>query len=460
MIEEQTQSPEKQPLADYKPLLIPHPGRQTPVMLEEYRGEGGYRGWEKAVREMAPDEVVEEVKASGLRGRGGAGFPAGAKWGFVPKVAGPKYLCCNADESEPGTFKDREIMEVEPHLLIEGVAIASYAIGAQDAFIYIRGEYVTAADRLERAIDEAERAGLLGSNALGTGFNLRVHVFRGAGAYICGEETALLESLEGRRPMPRSRPPFPAVEGLYRRPTVVNNVETLANVPHILANGQEWYNAIGVPPKNTGPKIFCLSGRVVRPGNYELPLGAVTFSELIEEYGGGVPNGGRVKGVLPAGASAPILTADKLDTKLDYDSVQAAGSMLGSASLIVLDETVCIVRAATRMAEFFRHESCGKCTPCREGTAWLHKVLVRLEAGRGSEADLDLLMSLSGEISGKVLCALGDFATSPVTATVGQFRDEYLEHFKLGRCPYGDWGELAGEGPSAPTDRAHRDTEG
>jgi NADH-quinone oxidoreductase subunit F len=424
---------------DYKPILLPHPGRTTPVMLDEYRREGGYQGWEKALREMSADEVIEEVKTAGLRGRGGAGFPAGAKWGFVPKVPGPKYMVCNADESEPGTFKDRDIMEIEPHMLLEGVAIGSYAIGAEDAFIYIRGEYVVAADRLDAAIDEAERAGLLGSNVLGTGTNLQIRVFRGAGAYICGEETALLESLEGRRPMPRSRPPFPAVEGLYRRPTVVNNVETLANVPHIIKNGNAWYQAIGVPPRNTGPKIFCLSGRVNRPGNYELPLGAVTFRELIEEYGGGTPNGAKVKGVLPAGASAPVLTPDKLETKLDYDSVQAAGSMLGSASLIVLDETVCIVRAAARMEEFFRHESCGKCTPCREGTQWLHKVLVRLEAGRGSEADLDLLMSISGEISGKVLCALGDFATSPVTATIRQYRDEYLEHFRLGRCPYDSW---------------------
>jgi NADH-quinone oxidoreductase subunit F len=438
MTEEQEQAPTQSP-ADYKPLLIPHPGRETPVMLEEYRQEGGYRGWERAVRDMTSDDVVEEVKTSGLRGRGGAGFPAGVKWSFVPKVEGPKYLCCNADESEPGTFKDREIMEVEPHMLVEGVAIASYAIGASDAFIYIRGEYVTAADRLDAAIVEAQQAGLLGSNVLGKDYSLNVHVFRGAGAYICGEETALLESLEGRRPMPRSRPPFPAVEGLYRRPTVVNNVETLANVPHILRNGSEWYQRIGVPPRNTGPKIFCLSGRVNRPGNYELPLGSVTFRELIEQYGGGTIDGAAIKGVLPAGASAPILTADKLDTKLDYDSVQAAGSMLGSASLIVLDETVCIVRAATRMEEFFRHESCGKCTPCREGTAWLHKVLVRLEQGQGSEADLDLLMSLSGEISGKVLCALGDFATSPVTATIRQFRDEYLQHFTLGRCPYASW---------------------
>jgi NADH-quinone oxidoreductase subunit F len=264
-------------------------------------------------------------------------------------------------------------------------------------------------------------------------------VFRGAGAYICGEETALLESLEGRRPMPRSRPPFPAVEGLYARPTAVNNVETLANVPHIIARGSEWYNTIGVAPRNTGPKIFCLSGCVNNPGNYELPLGALTFRELIEQYGGGILGGRKVKAVLPAGISAPALPDAALDTKMDYDSVQQAGSMLGSASLVVLDESVCAVRAASRMLEFFRKESCGKCTPCREGTMWLHKTLLRLEEGKGSQADLDLLLSLSGEISGKVLCALGDFATSPVTSTVKHFRDDYEEHLRLGRCPYDPW---------------------
>src|SRR6266540_4986679 len=426
-------------MIDYKPILLPHPGRTTPVSLEEYRQKGGYRGWEKALREMSPDDVIEEVKASGLRGRGGAGFPCGAKWGFVPRIEGPKYLCCNADESEPGTFKDREIMEIEPHMLLEGVAIASYAIGANDAFIYIRGEYVTAADGLEAAIEEATRAGLFGADALGKGFDLRIHVFRGAGAYICGEETALLESLEGRRPMPRSRPPFPAVEGLYRRPTVINNVETLANVPGIIDRGSGWYNSIGTPPRNTGPKIFCLSGRVNRPGNYELPLGAVTVRELIDDYGLGVIDGKAVKGVLTAGVSAPILTREKLDTKLDYDAVQAAGSMLGSASLIVLDEDTCIVRAAALMEEFFRHESCGKCTPCREGTSWLFKILQRIEQGRGVPGDLDLLLSLSGEISGKVLCALGDFATSPVPATVKQYRDEYVAHIEGGRCPHPAW---------------------
>ena len=424
---------------DYAPVLLPHPGRTTPVSLEEYRAEDGYAGWRKALTMMTPDEVVEQVKASGLRGRGGAGFPTGAKWGFIPKAPGAKYVAVNADESEPGTFKDRELIEIEPHRVLEGVALCCYAIGAETAIVYIRGEYIEAADRLEVAIATAEAANILGRGCLGTQVDVRILVFRGAGAYICGEETALLESLEGRRPMPRSRPPFPAVEGLYRRPTVINNVETLANVPSIIDRGSGWYNSIGTPPRNTGPKIFCLSGRVNRPGNYELPLGAVTIRELIDEYGQGVIDGKSVKGVLTAGVSAPILTADKLDTKLDYDSVQAAGSMLGSASLIVLDEQTCIVRAAALMEEFFRHESCGKCTPCREGTSWLFTILSRIEAGRGVAGDLDLLLSLSGEISGKVLCALGDFATSPVVATVKQFREEYEQHIALGACPFEPW---------------------
>src|SRR6267378_194953 len=424
---------------DYAPVLLPHPGRTTPLSLDEYRAEDGYAGWRKALTTMTPDEVVEQVKAAGLRGRGGAGFPTGAKWGFIPKAPGAKYVAVNADESEPGTFKDRELIEIEPHRVLEGVALCCYAIGAETAIIYIRGEYVEAADRLEAAIAEAEAANILGRACLGTQVNVRILVFRGAGAYICGEETALLESLEGRRPMPRSRPPFPAVEGLYRRPTVINNVETLANVPAIIERGSGWYNSIGTPPRNTGPKIFCLSGRVNRPGNYELPLGAVTIRELIDEYGQGVIGGRGIKGVLTAGVSAPILTPDKLDAKLDYDSVQAAGSMLGSASLIVLDDQTCIVRAAALMEEFFRHESCGKCTPCREGTSWLFKILSRIEAGRGLPADLDLLLSLSGEISGKVLCALGDFATSPVVATVKQYREEYEAHISSGRCPFEPW---------------------
>jgi NADH-quinone oxidoreductase subunit F len=424
---------------DYVRVLLPHPGRTERVTLDEYRADDGYAGWQKALTSMTPDEVIDQVKAAGLRGRGGAGFPAGNKWSFIPKAPGAKYVAVNADESEPGTFKDRELLEVETHRVLEGIALCCYAISAETAFIYIRGEYIEAANRIEEAIAEAEAANLLGRGCLGTQVNVTIHVFRGAGAYICGEETALLESLEGHRPMPRSRPPFPAIEGLYRRPTVINNVETLANVPAIIDRGSGWYNSIGNPPRNTGPKIFCLSGRVNRPGNYELPLGAATIRELIDEYGQGVIGGKAVKGVLTAGVSAPILSADKLDTILDYDSVQAAGSMLGSASLIVLDEDTCIVRAAALMEEFFRHESCGKCTPCREGTSWLFKILTRIEQGRGVAGDLDLLLSLSGEISGKVLCALGDFATSPVVATVNQFRVEYELHISEGRCPFPAW---------------------
>jgi NADH-quinone oxidoreductase subunit F len=424
---------------NYVPVLLTHPGRTGPVSLDDYQAEDGYAGWRKALTAMTPEQVVEEVKASGLRGRGGAGFPTGMKWSFIPKAPGAKYVAVNADESEPGTFKDRELIEIEPHRVLEGVALCCYAIGAETAFVYIRGEYVEPADRLEAAIADAEAANLLGAGCLGTGVNVKIHVFRGAGAYICGEETALLESLEGRRPMPRSRPPFPAVEGLYRRPTVINNVETLANVPAIIDRGSGWYNSIGTPPRNTGPKIFCLSGRVNQPGNYELPLGAATIRELIDDYGQGVIGGKAVKGVLTAGVSAPILTADKLDTKLDYDSVQAAGSMLGSASLIVLDEDTCIVRAAALMEDFFRHESCGKCTPCREGTSWLFKILTRIEQGSGKPADLDLLLSLSSEVSGKVLCALGDFATSPVVATVKQYQEEYAQHITEHGCPFEPW---------------------
>jgi len=409
----------------YQPVLLPRQPRTTQVSLAEYQASGGYDGLGKALQHK-PAEVIDLVKQSNLRGRGGAAFSAGMKWGFVPKTPGPKYLVVNADESEPGTFKDRELMEVESHMLLEGMAIASYAIGCTEAFLYLRGEYVEAGNRMRQAITVAEQAGYLGGNILGSGFALRIHVFLGAGAYICGEETALLESLEGRRPMPRSRPPFPAVSGLYAAPTVVNNVETICNVPHILARGVDWYKKLGPNEKSAGPKIYCLSGWVNRPGNYELPLGAVSFRELIDHWGLGMRDGSKIKGVLPAGISAPIVPADKLDAKLDYEGVAAAGSMLGSASLIVIPEDVSIVRAATRMVEFFRHESCGKCTPCREGTRWLHQILQRLEQGRGVAQDIDFLLTLSGQISGKVLCALGDFATSPVTATIKHWQHEYL----------------------------------
>jgi NADH-quinone oxidoreductase subunit F len=414
---------------DYQPILLPNNGRTTAVTLREYQARGGYVGLKNALSKK-PDDVTAIVKDSGLKGRGGAGFPTGLKWSFVPKVAGPKYLVVNADESEPGTFKDRDLMEVEPHTLIEGVAIGSYAIGCELAFIYIRGEYTIAGDRLRAAVADAEAAGLIGERSDlkkedGSPWKLKVLVFLGAGAYICGEETALIESLEGNRPMPRSRPPFPAVAGLYAKPTVVNNVETLANVPFILEKGVDAYKAIGNPPNNTGPKIFCLSGHVNRPGNYELPLGKVTLRELIEVYGGGTPSGRPVKGILPAGVSAPIIAAANMDAVLDYDGIKAAGSMLGSASFIVMDDSVDMVWAATRMVEFFRHESCGKCTPCREGTMWLQKTLQRMMSGQGRADDVATLQSVSKQISGNVLCALGDFATSPVTSSIKHFRADY-----------------------------------
>ena len=426
---------------DYAPILLRHAGRKQPVSLADYRAGGGYDALRKSVTEMTRDQVIEEIKTSGLRGRGGAGFPAGNKWSFVPKGPGAKYLCVNADESEPGTFKDREIMETDPHLLVEGVAIASYAIGATLSFIYIRGEYTVAADRLDAAIEEAKQAGLLGQKLFGTDYDLDILVYRGAGAYICGEETALLESLEGRRPMPRSRPPFPAVSGLYGKPTVINNVETISNVPQIIARGGAWYQSIGTAPNNTGPKILCLSGSVNRPGNYEIPLGSITLRDLVfgERYGQGMLHGRALKAILPAGVSAPLIPADKLDTRIDYDDIRDAGSMLGSASFIVLNEDVCIVKAALRMIQFFRHESCGKCTPCREGTQWLAKTLARLEDGQGRAEDIDLLLALADRISGKVLCALGDFATSPVVATIKHFRAEYEAHVSLGRCPKPEW---------------------
>jgi len=408
-------------------ILLRH--REIPDLhrLEVYMGHGGYEAWRKALTAMTPEQVIEEVKASGLRGRGGAGFPTGIKWSFVPKDVFPKYVVVNADESEPGTFKDREIIEGNPHQLIEGSLLAAYAIQAERVYIYVRGEYRAMARRLEAAIAEAYAAGLIGRNVLGTGYSVEMFVHLGAGAYICGEETALLESLEGKIGHPRMRPPFPATHGLYGQPTVVNNVETLANVPPIVLHGAAWYRTIGTQ-KSPGPKIFCLSGRVRRPGNYEAELGKITFRDLIfgEEYGQGLLEEGRtVKAILPSGASAPMLPASALDTLLDYESVQAAGSILGSASIIVLDNTVDIVWAAHKMTRFFQHESCGKCTPCREGTYWLRRVYERIAAGHGRPRDVELLEGIARQMAGKTLCLLGDFATSPVLSSLKHFRKEY-----------------------------------
>ena len=405
--------------------------------ISVYEQHGGYQSLRKAVKEMTPDAVTDLVKASGLRGRGGAGFPAGVKWSFLPKGVFPRYLVANADESEPGTFKDRQMMERNPHQFIEGIAIASYAIQCHHAFIYIRGEFPVAANSLERAIADAEAHGCLGANIFGSEFALTITVHRGAGAYICGEETALLESLEGKLGQPRVKPPFPASVGLYNKPTVINNVETLANVPIIIERGAEWYAKIGTP-KSTGPKVFCLSGHVNRPGNYEAPFGSLSFRDLIYDLGGGIRGGKKLKAILPAGASGPMVSpfANEavMDVKLDFESLAPFGSLLGSASVIVLDEDTCVVWAAKKMTRFFEHESCGKCTPCREGTYWLSRVLDRIDDGVGALSDIDLLTNVATQMQGRTLCPLGDFATSPALGSVKIFREEYERHIKEHGC--------------------------
>lgn len=397
--------------------------------LRVYAANGGYRALRKVIEAGQPDQVIAEVAKSNLRGRGGAGFPTGVKWRFVPKDVFPKYVVVNADESEPGTFKDRQLLEGNPHQVIEGAAIAAWAIQARTVYIYCRGEFRQPAQVLQDAIDEAYAEGFLGHDLFGSTYSIDVYVHLGAGAYICGEETALLESLEGKLGQPRLRPPFPASKGLYDKPTVINNVETLANVPLIIEHGADWYLTLGVP-ESPGPKVFCLSGRVQRPGNYEAMMGVVTFRQLIHEFGGGVPDGRQVKAILPAGASAPILPATDqvLDTPLDYESLQPLGSSLGSASVIILDDTVDVFHAAHKMVSFFKHESCGKCTPCREGTHWMLRLYDKIAAGRGSTADLMTLENVAQQIQGKCLCALGEFSTQPVLSTLKHFRHEYEEH--------------------------------
>ncbi|PYR30756.1 MAG: NADH-quinone oxidoreductase subunit F, partial [Acidobacteria bacterium] len=405
-----------------EPILTRYVREPNSFTLDFYLQHQGYEGLRKALA-LAPAQVVDIVKASGLRGRGGAGFPTGMKWQFVDKKsANPKYIACNADESEPGTFKDHLLMERNPHLMLEGCAIACYAIGAKVAYIYIRGEFLHVQAVLERAIEEAYARGFLGSNVLGSGFDCDVYMHRGAGAYEAGEETALLESLEGKRAQPRNKPPFPAVVGLYNCPSAVNNVETLANVPLILVNGAEWYAGLG-PEKNSGPKLYCVSGHVKRPGVYEADM-SVTLRELIEDRAGGVAEGRRLKAVIPGGSSVPILLPDQLDTQASFDEVQKAGSFLGSAGIIVLDDMTCMVWLAENLLHFYRHESCGKCTPCREGTDWLHKILLKIERGEGQMRDLDLMTSISNNVTGKTLCAFGDAAVTPVLTTLKHFRHE------------------------------------
>ena len=396
---------------------------------------GGYRAWEKIVKSIRPEQVIEEVKASGLRGRGGAGFPTGMKWSFVPKDSPkPKYMVCNADESEPGTFKDRLLIEKDPHAIIEGTLIAAYAIQSHTAFIYIRGELAFGAGILERAVDEAIRAGYIGKNILGSGFDLDVIVHRGAGAYICGEETALLSSLEGGRGWPKVKPPFPATHGLFGCPTVVNNVETLAALPWIIDRGAAAYAAMGTD-KSKGTKLFSVSGHISKPGVYELEMG-YPFMKFLQEDCGGVPNDRKLKGVIPGGGSMPVLRPDELEkVNLDYESVQAAGSLLGSGGVIVMDDTTCMVRAAWNLARFFAHESCGQCSPCREGCHWMEKIFHRIEQGEGDRNDLDLILNVSGNIMGNTICPFGDAAAMPAAAFIKKYREEFEEHIAQKHCP-------------------------
>jgi NADH-quinone oxidoreductase subunit F len=419
------------------PELIVTKNINTPGLdtLPVYQRLDGYKGLEKALKAYQPDELVELVKQSGLRGRGGAGFPTGMKWSFLAKNNQPRYLCCNSDESEPGTFKDRMMMEKNPHQLVEGVIICSYACRVSTAFIFVRGEMPYAARQVEKAVKEAYAAGYIGTNIMGSGYSLDVIVHRGAGAYICGEESALMEALEGRRGYPRLKPPFPAVVGLYGGPTVINNCETLSTLPAILRNGAEWYASIGTE-KSKGTRVFCLSGQVKKPGNYELPINT-SFRTLIydEQYGGGILGDKKLKAFVPGGSSAPMLGADKIDVTMDYESVAAAGSMAGAGAIIVMHEDTCMVGAILRMSEFYRDESCGKCTPCREGTYWLTEILHRLEHGQGKQKDIDLLLDICDNISGKSFCPLGDAATSPIVSGVKLFREEFEEHVRLGGCP-------------------------
>jgi len=415
------------------PVLTAHWDEPDSFTLAAYRRHGGYQALAKAVT-MPPEDIVTAVKESGLRGRGGAGFPTGMKWGFLPKGEDkPHYLVVNADESEPGTCKDIPLMLATPHLLVEGAIITSYAIKAPKAFIYVRGEVLHVVRRVQQAVAEAYEAGYIGKDILGSGYDLDLVVHTGAGAYICGEETALLDSLEGFRGQPRLKPPFPAVAGLYACPTVINNVESIASVPSIVANGAAWFAGMGTE-KSKGFGIFSLSGHVTTPGQYEAPLG-VTLRTLLD-LAGGVRAGHRLKFWTPGGSSTPIFTDEHLDVPLDFESVGAAGSMLGTRALQIFDETTCVVRAVLRWTEFYEHESCGKCTPCREGTFWMVRVLGRLEQGEGTEEDLEKLLDICDNILGRAFCALGDGAVSPVTSSIKYFREEYLEHQKRGGCPF------------------------
>ncbi len=405
-----------------------------PWTLKTYQSAGGYEAWKKILGEKTPpDDIIQQLKISALRGRGGAGFPTGLKWSFMPRnTPGQKYIVCNSDEGEPGTFKDRDILRFNPHALIEGMAIAGYTIGATQGYNYIRGEFWEPYERFEAALEEARAAGFLGKNILGSGVDFDINVHLGAGAYICGEETALLESIEGKKGQPRFKPPFPASFGLYGRPTTINNTESLSSVPYIMRNGGQWFLDIG-KPNNGGSKIFSVSGHVNKPGNYEIPMGT-PFAELLR-MAGGVREGRKLKAVIPGGSSTPVLPGDvMMDLTMDYDSIAKAGSMLGAGSVIVMDDTTCMVKVLARISHFYYEESCGQCTPCREGTGWLARVVHRIEHGEGRQEDMDLLADVASKIEGHTICALGDAAAMPVASFVKQFREEFEYHVEHKKC--------------------------
>ncbi|MGK5089856.1 NADH-quinone oxidoreductase subunit NuoF [Bdellovibrionota bacterium FG-2] len=416
-------------------MFIQHFQEESRPLGYYLKNMDGYKTAKKAFG-MSQDDIIGEMKKSWLRGRGGASFPTGTKWGFIPKQSPkPKYLVCNADESEPGTFKDRDIMRYTPHLLIEGIVIGGYAIGAHIGYIYIRGEYAREAKLLNEAIEEAYAAGWLGKNIQGSGFDFDLTVHRGAGAYICGEETALLNSLEGKRGEPRVKPPFPAQAGAFGGPTIVNNVETLASVPFIIKNGGDWYAKLGKLEKSGGTRLFCVSGHVKKPGVYEFPSGSVTLRQIIYEHCHGILGDKKLKAVIPGGSSAPVLTADEIDVVADIEPLAKIGTMLGSAALIVVSEDYCLVKLLKRIAHFYAHESCGQCTPCREGTRWMWDIIERIEEGHGREQDIQMLLDISENVSMKTLCALGDAAAGPVMSFVKKFRADFEAHIRGGKCP-------------------------
>ncbi len=402
--------------------------------MDVYRSTGGYDAWKKILKEKtSPEDIIEQVKISALRGRGGAGFPTGLKWSFMPRnSAGQKYIVCNSDEGEPGTCKDRDILRYNPHQLVEGMAIAGYTIGASKGYNYIRGEFWEPQERFQAAIEDARAAGLLGKNIMGSGIDFDIDIHLGAGAYICGEETALLESIEGKKGQPRFKPPFPASYGLYGRPTTINNTETLSSIPMIMRNGGKWFLELG-KPNNGGSKLFSVSGHVNKPGNYEVPMGT-PFAELLE-MAGGVRDGHKLKAVIPGGSSTPVVPGHvMMETDMDYDSISKAGSMLGAGSVIVIDDSMCMVKALARLAHFYYEESCGQCTPCREGTGWLYRVIHRIEHGEGRNEDLDMLDDVASKIMGRTICALGDAAAMPVASFIKHFRDEFQYHIDHKKC--------------------------